>query len=124
MEETSLSTTRKRSLESVKKKSEEGADGHKFRMDLQVGKTYQGILSRPIACEVIGLLKYCERDWLSEGRGTRKSISQVFEAALPERTVYLSHNMLIPARPIWWPDISITGYDILAANDEYKQSLL
>ena len=72
MEETSLSTTRKRSLESVKKKSEEGADGHKFRMDLQVGKTYQG----PIACEVIGLL-ICyegggEAGWLSEGRGDQK----------------------------------------------------
>ena len=76
MEETSLSTTRKRSLESVKKKSEEGEDGHKFRMDLQVGKTYQGILSRPIACEVIGLL-ICyegggEAGWLSEGRRDQK----------------------------------------------------
>ena len=116
MEETSLSTTRKRSLESVKKKSEEGADGHKFRMDLQVGKTYQGILSRPIACEVIGLL-ICyegggEAGCPKEG-GTRKSISQAFESALPERTVYLSHNMLIPARPIWWP---VAGYDVLAED--------
>ena len=113
MEETSLATTRKRSLESVKKKSEEGADGHKFRMDLQVGKTYQGILSRPIACEVIvlRLLKYCER---VGRRGTRQSISQVFVALLPERTVNLSHNMLIPARPIWWSCPSVAGYDVLA----------
>ena len=41
MEETSLSTTRKRSLDSAKKKSEEGADLLKSKMDAQVGITHQ-----------------------------------------------------------------------------------
>ena len=67
MEETSFSAPRERTVGSAKRKREEnGADGNNSRMEIQVGiTTHQSgrlvILSRPIACELIELLKCDER---------------------------------------------------------------